>query len=278
MLDFLNRWRQREDSPEEDALSLPWPVTQQGPPPASSTNQLDISAISPPIPRSGTSSLTGFSDEHVTHWQHYRQPSPIRRPGVGPRRVGVPSEERDDEETTVQVPAPAVVRVDGGSIPRPSVVPHGHVHPMGRSVSSPPSTGSLRSPSPSPSTESTTTTTSNTTKMKLKLQPPEMFSQSTHSLRLDSQAQSFNTDMYGNAYSYPLAKQLSPIAEQDYVSPNSVRQSTGLPSREGSQNDLSRSTSAGSGSAAASRVSANASPDSEIARESSKSISQKPML
>lgn len=268
MLDFLNRWRQRE---EEDALSLPWPVTQQGPPSASSV-QLDISAISPPIPRSGTSSLTGFSDEHVTHWQHYRQPSPIRRPGVGPR-VRVPSEERDDEETTVQVPLPAVVRVDGGSIPRPSVVPHGHVHPMGRSVSSPPSTGSLRSPSPSPSTDSTTTTTSNTTKMKLKLQPPEMFSQSTHSLRLDSQGHSVNTDMYGNAYNYPLAKQLSPIAEQDYVSPNSLRQSTGLPSREGSQNDLSRSASAGSGTGSPSRVSANASPDgsqgSEITRKSS---------
>ena len=35
-----------------------------------------------------------------------------------------------------------------------------------------------------------------------------------------------NTDVYNNAYSYPLAKQLSPIAEQDYVSPISVR---GLP-------------------------------------------------
>ena len=275
MLDFLNRWRLREDAPDEDALGrLPWPVTQQGGPSSASSAQLDISAISPPIPRSGTSSLTGFSEEHVTHWQHYRQPSPIRRPGVGPRNR-LPSEERDDDsETTVQVPPPAVVRVDGGSIPRPSVVPHGHVHPMNRSASSPPSTASLRSPSPSPSTESTTTaTTSNTAKMKLKLQPPEMFSQSTHSLRLDSQAQSVNTDLYGNSYNYPLAKQLSPIAEQDYVSPGSTRQSTGMPSREGSQNDLSRSTSAGSGTGSASRVSANASPDgsqgSEVARKSS---------
>jgi hypothetical protein len=32
-----------------------------------------------------------------------------------------------------------------------------------------------------------------------------------------------NTDVYNHAYSYPLAKQLSPIAEQDYFSPISVR-------------------------------------------------------
>ena len=35
-----------------------------------------------------------------------------------------------------------------------------------------------------------------------------------------------NTDVYNHAYSYPLAKQLSPIAEQDYFSPISL---TGLP-------------------------------------------------
>ncbi|KAF8802389.1 hypothetical protein BYT27DRAFT_6766911 [Phlegmacium glaucopus] len=35
-----------------------------------------------------------------------------------------------------------------------------------------------------------------------------------------------NTDVYNHAYNYPLAKQLSPIAEQDYFSPVSVR---GLP-------------------------------------------------
>ena len=35
-----------------------------------------------------------------------------------------------------------------------------------------------------------------------------------------------NTDVYKNAYSYPLAKQLSPIVEQDYFSPISAR---GLP-------------------------------------------------
>ena len=35
-----------------------------------------------------------------------------------------------------------------------------------------------------------------------------------------------NTDVYNHAYSYPLAKQLSPIAEQDYFSPISMR---GLP-------------------------------------------------
>ena len=35
-----------------------------------------------------------------------------------------------------------------------------------------------------------------------------------------------NTDVYNHAYSYPLAKQLSPIAEQDYFSPISAR---GLP-------------------------------------------------
>jgi hypothetical protein len=36
-----------------------------------------------------------------------------------------------------------------------------------------------------------------------------------------------NTDVYNNAYSYPLAKQLSPIAEQDYFSPISVRALSG---------------------------------------------------
>ena len=39
-----------------------------------------------------------------------------------------------------------------------------------------------------------------------------------------------NTDVYNHAYNYPLAKQLSPIAEQDYLSPVSVK---GLPGSAG---------------------------------------------
>lgn len=41
---------------------------------------------------------------------------------------------------------------------------------------------------------------------------------STHSLRL-----------YGDAYDYPLVKPLSPIAEQDYFSPDSLGQTIQLP-------------------------------------------------
>lgn len=52
--------------------------------------------------------------------------------------------------------------------------------------------------------------------------PPPPDTSSHHSLPLPT----VNTDVYNNAYNYPLAKQLSPIAEQDYFSPTSAR---GLP-------------------------------------------------
>ncbi|KAJ3863622.1 hypothetical protein EV359DRAFT_42807 [Lentinula novae-zelandiae] len=50
---------------------------------------------------------------------------------------------------------------------------------------------------------------------------------STFSLRMD--AQSHVSTLYGDAYNYPLVKPLSPIAEQDYFSPESLRKTIQLP-------------------------------------------------
>lgn len=64
----------------------------------------------------------------------------------------------------------------------------------------------------------------------LVLPPPPSNTSSHHTLPLPPvfplPLPTVNTDVYNHAYNYPLVKQLSPIAEQDYFSPTSVR---GLP-------------------------------------------------
>ncbi|KAJ2922587.1 hypothetical protein H1R20_g14493, partial [Candolleomyces eurysporus] len=59
-----------------------------------------------------------------------------------------------------------------------------------------------------------------------------------------------NPDQYAYAYSYPMVKQLSPIAEQDYFSPDSLKRTRSLPpsgntSRAGSDKDLRTSAVSG---------------------------------
>ena len=136
----------------------------------------------------------------------------------------------DDDEQRSEVPVtlpsalPAVIRMPSQT----NIRAHAPIQ-IGRSVSS-----------PSPSTSHTTNPSS---KWNLRLNT------STHSLRLDphynpnlntnmnfSSSRMYNlgpgpssTDLFGYAYNYPLAKQLSPIAEQDYFSPESLKRSILLP-------------------------------------------------
>jgi hypothetical protein len=216
MLDFLYRWLPNAETAgqADDDLSLPFPVTEK-----SKWKKHDLqpltTSIGPPIPQSYPQSLTGFDSYHG-QWQ---------RPQVSPSRAG-PSNvawlhtesDSDDEAIPMTLPRPAppaVIRIPSQS----------HFHPIGRSVSSPPTSPSYSSTSSSSSFSGTPSP-----KWNLKLNTTTAFSQSTHSLRLDSRPYTTSTDLFGYANHYPLAKQLSPIAEQEYFSPESLHRTKPLPS------------------------------------------------
>jgi hypothetical protein len=95
-----------------------------------------------------------------------------------------------------------------------------HLHPIGRSLSSPPTSPSYAS--------SSSFSSAAASQWNLPLNSNSKYSQSTHSLRLDIR-HSFATDPYGYSTAYPLARQLSPIAEKDYISPASLQQTSPLP-------------------------------------------------
>ena len=188
-------------------------------PPASVQVQNHTQGQSPSQSRAEPSSVAWFSSKVETQTQIYEEPEADASDHEG----------RDDEppqqpEIPIALPLglapPAVIRM-------PSQTQlHAYARsdaliPIGRSVSS-----------PSPPTSHGTTPSS---KWNLRLNT------STHSLRLDSNlnpsagvyymsAGVGSTDLFGYAYNYPLAKQLSPIAEQDYFSPESLRRSIPLPS------------------------------------------------
>lgn len=212
MFSFFSNWRPKSET-SQTLDSLPLPVTAG---PKKNRNKKDLhlepTPISPPIPHSSPQPLTGFDDASGA-WG-YSQPSPTR---VGPSHVAWLNSSRSfDEEKSMprfETAPPAVVRLE----------PQPHVHPMGRSISLPPMSSSLSEANDS-------------TRWGLKLRTNEEFSQSTQSLRLDPRPLSYIRDVYGSAYDYPLAKQLSPIAEQDYFSPESLRRTKPLP--KASDNDL----------------------------------------
>lgn len=224
MLDFLTHWFPKAESAEkeneDDRLGLPFPVTQKSKWKGREL-QLVTGSISPPIPRPSPHSLTGFDvADYRSQWHYPYPPSPNR---AGPSNVAWinSSDSVDDEAATFPAP-PAVIRLPSQS----------HIHPIGRSVSSPP-TSPIYSSSSS-SSVSSSFSGAPSPKWNLKLNTRPEFSQSTHSLRLDSRPYSTGgTDVYGYAYNYPLAKQLSPIAEQDYFSPDSLRKTKPLPGCSG---------------------------------------------
>ncbi|TFK31367.1 hypothetical protein BDQ12DRAFT_729619 [Crucibulum laeve] len=252
MFDFLSRWRSMRAIPADQEETLPWPVTQKA---RGKKGDLHLNplAISGPIPRSSPGSLTGFdSDTTPTptmagQW-HHPVPSPSRAPSnVAWLNSSSDSLVEDPVKTTGSfkaAPPPAVIRVD-------SVSSQSHVHPIGRSVSLPQTATPSFNPSSSQSqissaaSASASDLTTPSTRWGLRLHTTPGFTQSTHSLRLDSRPMtySYSMDPYGNAYNYPMAKQLSPIAEQDYFSPDSLRHSNPLPG-EGSGSDKAISASA----------------------------------
>lgn len=211
MFSFFSNWRSKSETASPTLDSLPLPVTAM--PKRNRKNlHLQSTPISPPIPFSQSQSLTGFDDASGV-WG-YSPPSPTR---AGPSNVAWLNSSRSfDEEKNMprfENTLPAVVRLDSQP----------HVHPMGRSISLP-----LMPSLPEDVNESG--------RWGLKLHTNEEFSQSTQSLRLEPRPLSY-TDVYGSAYDYPLAKQLSPIAEQDYFSPESLCHAKPLP--HASDQDLS---------------------------------------
>ncbi|KAK0460707.1 uncharacterized protein EV420DRAFT_226821 [Desarmillaria tabescens] len=171
----------------------------------SSTLHLNTAMVSAPIQKPSPVSLTGFDD----HWQQRKNQ---------PSTVAWLSTTDDNGEQIVTslpiVPPPAVQKSRLGGT---------HIHPISRTVSSPAtspsySSPSYSSPSPSPSTSSPSPS-SGTKLVPPRLQMNRASTRSTQSLRLDSTTH----DRYGK-------KQLSPIAEQDYFSPESLRRSIPLPS------------------------------------------------
>lgn len=91
------------------------------------------------------------------------------------------------------------------------------------------------------------------------------------SLPQEQQTYDANAEQYAYAYSYPMVKQLSPIAEQDYISPDSLKRTRSLPpsgsaSRAGSDKDL-RTSAVSGGSLLTHSGSPIGSHTSEITRE-----------
>ncbi|KAL0062274.1 hypothetical protein AAF712_010843 [Marasmius tenuissimus] len=171
--------------------------------------RVDTSLISAPIPHNTPNSLTGFDvDDTRTHWPPQSSPVSATSSRAGPsniawlRRSQSDSYEAEEEEVeevvqklpVLHVPPPAVVRLEDS------------IHPLTRSVSSPAShTTYSSSPNPSPGPS------------RWNYMNPASAG-STHSLRLDTQHHRPMLS-HGSNFSYPLMKPLSPIVEQDYISP-----------------------------------------------------------
>ncbi|KAF9011854.1 hypothetical protein BDQ17DRAFT_1387422 [Cyathus striatus] len=234
MFNLFSRRHNKEPAGQDE--TIPWPATGNS---KWSGKQLilDSNVISAPLPRGSPGSLTGFEHDGTGNWP-YSQSSSGRASPLRSQTAWLHSSEALSEEPIPMqrgAPPPQVVRME--SVPQPSL---SHVFPISRSVSSPPTSPPYHSPLSSLSGPSPDETPSS--KWGLRLHTSNInFSQSTQSLRLDARPHSYTTDVFGNAYGYPLAKQLSPIAEQDYISPDSARNSKGLPSV--SDKNISRSES-----------------------------------
>jgi hypothetical protein len=200
--------------------------------------------------------VQGLSHHHLTR----TGPSNVAWLGTGIQTVDPESDVVDndiDDQQPNEVPVPLPELAPPAVIRMPSktqVYAGAHtptIIPIGRSVSS-----------PIPSTNNSSDAVSSTLaspKWNLRLNT------STHSLRLDSSTNPHprpsayastgaypiitgsSTDLFGYAYNYPLAKQLSPIAEQDYISPESLRRSLPLPGSGGGKDGVGSTRSDGDG-------------------------------
>jgi hypothetical protein len=134
---------------------------------------------------------------------------------------------------------PAVIRMSSQTYLHAHARTHAPI-PIGRSVSSP-------SPPNTPSSKWNLRLNTSTHSLRLDSDPnqhPRVFTGSVYYIN----AGASSTDLFGYTNNYPLVKQLSPIAEQDYFSPESLRRSIPLPSVEhdnGPDNSLITDTEGG---------------------------------
>ncbi|TFK29551.1 hypothetical protein FA15DRAFT_582070 [Coprinopsis marcescibilis] len=264
-MDYIGRlfWSKsrRQEQDELSAIILPFPATQsQRPSPSHRT-------ISPPIPRSTATSLTGFDNPYLgltppgtpnAPWTHPNQnPSLTRLAAASQSNIDVhglnrskpsllPPEDLRGVPVHVEAPLPVTIRIETDNVSPQGPAPP----PLRRTVSSPPMSPYHPSPTSSASSAEITPTAfavpsiaSHGGKWNLKLQTgPGASTQSLPTtsavvsppMVLEAADQRPHTDVYGYAYNYPLAKQLSPIAEQDYLSPDSLKRTQSLPASAGS--------------------------------------------
>lgn len=287
MLGFhLPRWLSSKPQKEGDqeSGSLPWPTTQS-PSPSYSTPRI-VKNISAPIPRLTSTSLTGYDNPYIETtptgssqepWRdsrlrnssatHVASSSWSSMDFYDPYATNSPKPQFNDtaDRNILDGTPPAVIRIETGE-PRPRAIP------FRRTVSSPPlspyhgsPTDSLESAEITPTAFAVPSTPSAGGRWNLKVhtdpqQAARSNNGSSHSLpyrtrtqATDQQQQvpSMNTDVYGYAYGYPLVKQLSPIVEQDYASPDTLHRSRSLPSTASDKN-LRVSASASPGGSQAS--------------------------
>jgi hypothetical protein len=282
MLGFrLPRWLSSKSQKEGDqeSGSHQWP-TAHSPSPSYSTPRLG-KHISAPIPRSTSTSLTGYDNPRVDStptgssqepWRDSRLRNSSLTHVASSSRSSMdfydafPKPQFDDgaDRNILDGTPPAVIRIETGE-PRPRATP------FRRTVSSPPTspyhaspTDSLESAEITPTAFAVPSTPSNGGRWNLKVhtdqqQAARSNNGSTHSLPYRSRTQaadqqqvpSMSTDVYGYAYGYPLVKQLSPIVEQDYASPDTLHRSRSLPSTASDKN-LRVSASASPGGSQAS--------------------------
>jgi len=153
----------------------------------------------------------------------------------------IPPEDQTDMARYAHGQIPAVIRLNSGDysgiLGNPSAREY-TADQMGRSVSSPPSVIYVQEGDPqyaaygpgSVSSESLSAATGGQGRFNLRLNTNAEFAQGMQSLRLvDHIAAAAATDVFAGAYDYPRAKQLSPIAEVDYVSPDSLKKAQSLP-------------------------------------------------
>ncbi|EAU84068.1 hypothetical protein CC1G_06930 [Coprinopsis cinerea okayama7 len=287
----VSRWfsskQRNEDRDREQGPSLPWPATHSPVPSYSSTPRTPNThkTISPPIPRPTATSLTGFDNPYLSatppgsvnelsHYRNQHHNSSLTRLAstshsnvidVYGANLSKPQLLAPDDPTERDVLSslPAVIRIETGSnVTRNPQITSSTAQPIRRTVSSPPMSPAYH-PSPTESSSSAEITPtafavpsvpSHGGRWNLKLQTDAVGGANASTQSLPNQAgPSVNTDVYGYAYSYPLAKQLSPIQEQDYLSPDSLQRtqslpvSTGTASRTASDKDLGFSASASPG-------------------------------
>ncbi|KAF5391421.1 hypothetical protein D9757_001949 [Collybiopsis confluens] len=182
--------------------------------------QLNTSIIGPPIRRSAPSA-TGL-DATDGQWH----PSPSSSSRSGPSNIAWLRQH--PPQTGQELPSrPPAARL-GMMVRQTTSIP------VGRSVSSPAYSAHVHPA------------------LSLGMNPVHV-SSSTHSLRAEPRPRV--STIYGDAYDHPRVKPLSPIVEQDYFSPESLRHSIPLPPESALSRSVSTSVSSPAGSQSTSRPS-----------------------